>query len=275
MNHHLNIFSAFRRTQCENPLSTVLNIFRDALDRKERNNSVTVFGIPGDLPKCEIDKMFDRICFALQINYKIRVTLEKIKNMLIYKFCCRRHRDHFFYNFQEFKLTGSCIGLLSNANLYCFENMASKMYNLSREIHDRHQRKEIKKYLRHQGLIYVWSNNNNARHPKLFYFMEELHLRKENVIRLLNSKILFSKIVDNFFPEKLESVVNMRHSKYIQHYLRPEICVKYYPISSIVDYIDQEDSYRKDGAQIFNIFSFYNFRYFLPGNLNSVTNLYF
>lgn len=235
----------------------MLNIFREALDRKERNNSVTVFGIPGNLPKIEINQMFDRICLALQINYKINVTLEKIKNMLIYKFCCRRHRDHFFYNFQEFKLTGSCIGLASNANLYCFENMASKMYNLSREIHDRHQRKEIKKYLRHQGLIYVWSNNNNnARHPKLFYFMEELNVRKDNVIRLLNSKILFSKIVKNFFPEKCNQIVNMRHSKYIQNYLRPEICVKYYPISSIVDYLDQEENYKKEGSKCSNIFSY-------------------
>lgn len=168
--------------------------------------------------------------------------------------------DHFFYNFQEFKLNGSCIGLASNANLYCFENMASKMYNLSREIHDRHHKKEIKKYLRHQGLIYVWSNNNNARNPKLFYFMEELHIRKENVIRLLNSKILFSKIVQNFFPEKVESVLNMRHSKYIQNYLRPEICVKYYPISSIVDYLDQEESYRKDGSSLCNLFTFLNIK---------------
>lgn len=231
--------------QCENPLTTVLTIFRDALDRKERNNSVTVFGIPGDLPKREIDQMFDRICSALNINYKIKATSEKIKNMLIYKFCCRRHRDHFFYNFQEFKLTGSSIGLSSNANLYCFENMASKMYNLSRAIHDQHQRKEIKKYLRHQGLIYVWPNNHsNNKPPKLFYFMEELHVRRGNVIRLLNSKILFCKIVENFFPEPVESVVNMRHSRYIQNYLAPEVCVKYYPVSSIVAYLNQEECYR-------------------------------
>lgn len=136
------------------------------------------------------------------------------------------------------------------------------MYNLSREIHEKHQRKEIKKYLRHQGLIYVWPNYGNAKHPKLFYFVDELHVKKENVIRLLNSKILFSKIVENLFPGKVASVVNMRHSKYIQHYLRPEICVKYYPVSSIVDYLDQEDSYKEDSANHFYILSFYNFRMF-------------